>query len=596
MEPKWVGVLDNGFRTVVGSNRKVVSQNLAPLFRASSEKLSIQSNCDSKLGKRKRVVVCESNCLSRLRKFVLKNNLNFMRSELPQRVLFHQNGEWIDFPQDVTLIVKEKFREKQAFIEVKVSDSHIRLDMLHMVQLDVINGSRKPIAWIDEAGNSFFPESFLISCEMHGYFETQSKRAEELMMTKPDNLKLQLKIDLNGPDNCNLEECVEESNVGFKRIRVNPLKNNQDFADDEKSDGKMERVAENKLNEETMSPDLVARQKLVDAEFVKNMFVMGMNFIPNADEIKITKCSSNYLRTRLELFEKQVEITEKYRGNANVQYAWLAASKDLISTIMKYGLAFGGAKDKTKFGVGVLLSAVHCASKSAINCDVEENGIRYMVFTRVILGNVEPLHWGSEQCHPSDEKYDSGVDDLKNPTQYVVWEMNMYTHIYPEFIVGFRIPPRAAGPHFGNASRIDVSRVSRSPVDQVPTNTCLKDSGSLSHQISMGELALEKAARTPKSPCLPFSLLIDAISNKVTAEKMNRVTSNYELFKSKKICREEFVKHLRLIVGDTLLKSIIKSVRCKVPSMSVELVLPKQEPQVLPSNEILSIPLARATE
>lgn len=68
-----------------------------------------------------------------------------------------------------------------------------------------------------------------------------------------------------------------------------------------------------------------------------------------------------------------------------------------------------------------------------------------MVFTRVILGNVEPLHCGSEQCHPSDEKYDSGVDDLKNPTQYVVWEMNMYTHIYPEFIVGFRIPPRAAG-------------------------------------------------------------------------------------------------------------------------------------------------------
>lgn len=68
-----------------------------------------------------------------------------------------------------------------------------------------------------------------------------------------------------------------------------------------------------------------------------------------------------------------------------------------------------------------------------------------MVFARVILGNMEPLHCGSEQWHPSDEKYDSGVDDLENPTHYVIWNMNLNTHIYPVCVVSFRIPPGAEG-------------------------------------------------------------------------------------------------------------------------------------------------------
>lgn len=108
---------------------------------------------------------------------------------------------------------------------------------------------------------------------------------------------------------CNLAEDVEESNIDFKRIKVNPLQDNQEFAYDKKSDAKMEQVAENKLNQKTMSPDLVSSLKLVDPESVKNMFIIGMNVIPSMDVIKITKYFSNNLRSRLEIFEKQVEIT-----------------------------------------------------------------------------------------------------------------------------------------------------------------------------------------------------------------------------------------------------------------------------------------------
>lgn len=52
---------------------------------------------------------------------------------------------------------------------------------------------------------------------------------------------------------------------------------------------------------------------------------------------------------------------------------------------------------------------------------------------------------GSEQCHPSSEEFDSGVDNLSAPRKYIVWSTHMNTHILPEFVVSFRAPPCLAG-------------------------------------------------------------------------------------------------------------------------------------------------------
>lgn len=66
-----------------------------------------------------------------------------------------------------------------------------------------------------------------------------------------------------------------------------------------------------------------------------------------------------------------------------------------------------------------------------------------MVFCRVIMGNMEVFSPG--QFHPSCEDFDSGVDDLENPKQYIVWNMNMNTHVYPEFVVSFKLSSSAEG-------------------------------------------------------------------------------------------------------------------------------------------------------
>lgn len=85
---------------------------------------------------------------------------------------------------------------------------------------------------------------------------------------------------------------------------------------------------------------------------------------------------------------------------------------------------------------------------SASYCDDDENGIRYLVFCCVILGNVEVVSPGSVQCHPSTKDFDGGVDDLQSPHHYIVWNMNVNTHIFPEYVVCFKMSLGADGGMF----------------------------------------------------------------------------------------------------------------------------------------------------
>lgn len=87
---------------------------------------------------------------------------------------------------------------------------------------------------------------------------------------------------------------------------------------------------------------------------------------------------------------------------------------------------------------------------SATYCDVDENGVRYVILCRVIMGNVEVVHPGSKQVHPSCESYDTGVDDLNDPRHYIVWGTKKNTHVYPQYAVSFKISSDAEGNHLIN--------------------------------------------------------------------------------------------------------------------------------------------------
>ncbi|CAK9173442.1 unnamed protein product [Ilex paraguariensis] len=555
MESKWVRVLDSGRRIVVDSKRKRAAKYLARVIGASNNVLSTQCDHNSltkKLGKRKRSYKCITKCGSHLRKSLLKNYTNFMKSGLPQRLLFYQNGGWNDFPPEVVELVREDFQKKNAAIEVQISGSDLMLDILYMIQVDLKTGLEKPIAWIDEAGYCFFPELLPTNSEMHEFYQSELEKDEEYVAKQPtvtQQIKLHIDINIDGVNNCKLEECVEESNTGSKRIKIgqNPVLSHDKLAVNDKhnrrSDAKMgEAVEEFQQISEKLSPEIDSTCKTVDSVTVKNLFIMGMRTLLKVDTLEINRCSSNLIHTRLELFEKQVEITQRCRGNANVQYAWLASSKDAVSSIMTYGLGLcGGSELKTKYGIGIHLAAVNYAHTSASYCDVDENGVQYMVFCRVILGNLELLHHGSGQFHPSCEKYDSGVDDLQNPSHYIVWNMNMNTHIFPEFVVSFKISHSAEGAPspVGEESRLDLSGVtSQGPQGKLQLDSSSVESVGNCHKYQLLDKSQGKVlsigsttSKAPNSPWMPFAMLFQAISNEVSPKDMKLVQLHYDLFR-----------------------------------------------------------------
>lgn len=178
----------------------------------------------------------------------------------------------------------------------------------------------------------------------------------------------------------------------------------------------------------------------LDSDDVRRMFLEGMGSSGNLQVLSVHSCSSPSLQTRLELFEKEIEITEAYRGIANVQYAWLASSEQDITEIIMYGLGHCGTSVmKSAYGVRVDLTSTSCAHASASYCEVGRNGGRHMILCQVVLGSLEVIQRGSRQLHPGSLGYDTGVDNLQNPRHYTVWNTNMNTHIYPEYVAIFKM-------------------------------------------------------------------------------------------------------------------------------------------------------------
>lgn len=331
MASKIVKVSTNGRRVFVDPKRKTVTKCNAQLVGATNKSLGLEPSLN-KLGKRKRSNECVDTCSSCSSKTFLKNYSNFMKSGFPQRLLFSQDGQWVDFSQEVVNLIKEDFLSKKAAIEVKCNECHFMLDILHMVQVDLKTGVQKPIAWIDDKANCVFPELYS-SC--HGNHEDLDLGES----SKTNEINLLLEIELNGLDNNNkVEECVGESNV--KRLKV-------------------DQEMPNKVNsDEYASPLTGPTSGTMDVETAETMFIAGLGSNVKVDSFEVKKCDTGFMEAKLELFQKQVEITQKIRGKANVQYGWFSAAGGAPSGLMFYGP--NGPK-LGRYGYGIHLASVQSA-------------------------------------------------------------------------------------------------------------------------------------------------------------------------------------------------------------------------------------------
>jgi hypothetical protein len=74
------------------------------------------------------------------------------------------------------------------------------------------------------------------------------------------------------------------------------------------------------------------------------------------------------------------------------------------------------------------------------SCVVGKDGVRHMLLCRVILGRTELVDPETQQCCPSSEDYDSGVDSFSAPKKYLIWSSRMNTHVFPAYVISFRVP------------------------------------------------------------------------------------------------------------------------------------------------------------
>nr|CAB3500040.1 unnamed protein product [Digitaria exilis] len=104
---------------------------------------------------RKAKIVCHFN------KQVLQSYRNFMSSAPPKRILLRQGAGWKDFPEKIVKLAQADFRSQKTITETGYQNQLFLLDFVHMTFIDSKSGLQKPIAWIDENGKGYFPETFL---------------------------------------------------------------------------------------------------------------------------------------------------------------------------------------------------------------------------------------------------------------------------------------------------------------------------------------------------------------------------------------------------------------------------------------------------
>ncbi|KAJ6828636.1 inactive poly [ADP-ribose] polymerase RCD1 [Iris pallida] len=496
-------------------------------------------------------------------KSILRNYHNYMSSGLPQRMLFHDGGEWKDFPGYIISLIQETFQTKKTISEVTYQNQQLLLDFVHMVLIDTETGMGKPIGWFDVHGSCFFPESFA----SHEFLK--SDKGKHVHMTcQPNGTRANnghLEGSVSAAESSNSEAPGEEVLSSLKRTgsassasgnknntkRVKGVPDNKHVYDVEETVGENEpcdlfppKASSLGSWQEKGTKPASERHAYIA---VHNMLLHGLSMVVNSkDIIRIcrTPLLNNVGEARFVLFQKQVEVMKNLRGSANVRYAWLASSKDAVEDLMLRGIMkFKVPVHQPTNGVGIHLAAANFSNICAGYSDVDENGTTHMMLCRIILGNVELVPNGSAQFQPSSENVDSGVDDLHKPKQYIIWHMHMDTHIFPEFVVSVKVPSEAKEYLVGKESKSNVSTVTNSG-----SFHSLMQEGNCEYAPNIANPSQEKspsfgrAPKIPSSPWMPFSMLFAAISTKVSAQDMDLVHIHYEAFKGRKISRIDLVK------------------------------------------------------
>ncbi|KAG2269191.1 hypothetical protein Bca52824_063746 [Brassica carinata] len=245
-------------------------------------------------------------------------------------------------------------------------------------------------------------------------------------------------------------------------------------------------------------------------DVIKACFLSGLGaaFAGDTTVASVRKNSTEGIATRARYVAFRIfteAMARKNGGDPNVKYGWYAGSREEIEGIVSYGFSSREIDDGSH-GISV-------------GAEPDGEGVRHLILCRVLLGKPEQIASGSKQSHPSSSEFDSGVDDLQNPSKYVVWSSNMNSYILPSYILSFRSP------------RLRV---------------------------------IGRGGPPPSSPWVSFTALMSMLSKSVDASRMSLIMRTYDDFRKRKIQRYQLVRMMRQVAGDDLLAQIIRNHRDRV--------------------------------
>ncbi|GKU93273.1 hypothetical protein SLEP1_g6878 [Rubroshorea leprosula] len=391
---------------------------------------------------------------------LLQNYRNFTRRTTPSRLMYYENGDWLDFSSEAMDQLRPAFADHKAIVEVSINGSKYLFDFMRMLQIDSETKNCWSISWIDEYGKCFFPK---VSIAKEGeYTEQEQNKNIESCVNANANASIAQKVDLV----IKLDDSsLKRKRAEFEAIPSNPI---MAFPTPPVSAPPVitrpvstRPVSAPPINVPSIIPNNVPRgPRLVEVfrwpktmilregdkehELIKDYFLSGIRkFDPAAKVTAIYKCTreGNLEKARYEQFQKQVDLTKAIRGDdvAKTIHAWHGASGSEVATLLTYGFQFPTKVPTADvYGVGVYLSPVGLAQLSADLAEADENGEKHIILCQLLLGNVEKVPFGSQQDQPSGVEYDIGSDDPNSPSWYVVWPCNMNKHILPEFVVSYQ--------------------------------------------------------------------------------------------------------------------------------------------------------------
>ncbi|KAK1366969.1 Poly [ADP-ribose] polymerase [Heracleum sosnowskyi] len=482
---------------------------------------------------------------------LLQNCRNFKSSGDVARLMYWEGKAWVDYEEKVVEAVRVC---GSGVVEVEIGGEMCVFDLFRMLVVEAGSGIEKSVAWIDVDGKCFFPKEVVGGeGEVSSFREGSGGNSDGLgkvgVEVRVSGGELSIKREREGENEVkSLRGGSGVNSDGLGKVGVEVRVSGGELSNKRKREGEDE--GEDEVRSVGSCSNVIKeREEVSEAEsmrwkkvrvmgeggkagsMVKNLFLNWPGIRGIGAEItgihQLTR-TAEVDKARYEGFLKQVEITKAARGEANVTFAWVKCSSEGVERILNHGFS-GPAKGSLgeAYGVGIYLSPFRSTRISVMPQDAGEN---HVIMCRVILGKCEKIQAGSQQLYPSSVEYDTGVDDVSNPKWYIVWGANMNTHILPECVVSYK--------HTRNIS------------------------GQLSGTQWFGQ-----ASARPSLTWMPK--VADAMTAKFFAKLLHSLPSSKipelqtlcNTYKAGKVPKGIFMKKLRSVVGDQMLRTAIQEVR-----------------------------------